>query len=114
LSLEAFLIVAQQKLSEGELIGLKSAQSSLEETGIEIARAKEKIKTHQKWLQDIREPEDIELELKRTEKRLTSFRVEENKSLRMLALATGVSTNKLKKLPPTFPKHRSPANAFWD
>ncbi|HBN22651.1 MAG TPA: hypothetical protein DD412_05375 [Holosporales bacterium] len=64
--------------------------------------------------QEIREPADIELELRRTKKRLEGYKVSKDCTLRKLAIATGVSLSKLRKLPPIAPERRSLPNAHWD
>lgn len=101
-------------LSEGTITGLKSAQAALEELSDEVADVNKRIEGLQKWLQEIREPEDIALELKRTKRRLSSFKIQKDLTLKKLAIATGVSLSKLRKLPPIAPERRSPATAHWD
>tara|TARA_R110002095_G_scaffold59499_2_gene50940 strand:+ start:5956 stop:7149 length:1194 start_codon:yes stop_codon:yes gene_type:complete len=108
------LLGVRKEVPKGAKTGLKSAQSSLEEAETRIAKAKEKIEALQESLQAIRTPEDIELEIKRTTKRLKFFIAEEERTIKRLGLATGISLSKLKKLPPIAPERRTPANAYWD
>ncbi len=107
-------IVALSRSDEETTTESESAQVSLEETKREVIEITKRIEAFQKVLQDIRDPEDIALELARTGRRLSQFKIERGHSLRKLGKVTGVSLSKLKKLPPVFPERRSPPNAHWD
>lgn len=107
-------IVALSRSDEKTTTEAESAQVSLAETKREVIEITKRIEAFQNVLQDIRDPEDIALELARTGRRLSQFKIERGNSLRKLGKATGVSLSKLKKLPPIFPERRSPANAHWD
>lgn len=87
-------------VSDGTASGLKAAQSSLEEAEEEIVKIEKELEALQARLQEIREPADIELELRRTKRRLSSFKIQKDLTLKKLAIATGVSLRKLRSLPP--------------